>query len=102
MLSKGVGRPNWFRLLFTYVRTPRFDPLRMTNENRSVLAFNLSYLSEHDEHLREAMAELLGWVEGGRITPLPVKTFPFANVADAQRALESGSTTGRLALIVDA
>lgn len=101
MLTKGRGRPNWLKLLFTYLRTPRFDPLRMTNENKSVLAFNLSYLSEHQERLGEAMDELLGWARDGRIAPLPVTTFPFEQVAEAQRALESGTTTGRLALLVE-
>jgi NADPH:quinone reductase-like Zn-dependent oxidoreductase len=101
MLSKGAGRANWLKLLFTYLRTPRFNPLRMTNDNKSVLAFNLSYLSESNDRLMEAMTELLGWASAGRIAPLPVQTFPFDRVADAQRALESGETTGRLALVVE-
>jgi hypothetical protein len=29
---------------------------------------------------------------------LPVRTLPFESVADAHRALESGTTTGKLAL----
>jgi NADPH:quinone reductase-like Zn-dependent oxidoreductase len=98
MLSKGTGRPSWPKLLYTYARTPKFDPLRMTNDNRSVLAFNLSYLSEHHARLHEAMTELLGWVSQGRIEPLPVEAFAFDRVADAHRALESGTTTGRLVL----
>jgi NADPH:quinone reductase-like Zn-dependent oxidoreductase len=101
MLSKGRGRPNWLKLLFTYLQTPKFDPLRMTNENKSVLAFNLSYLGDHRDRLQEAMSELLGWAQSGRIAPLPVQTFAFEQVAEAQRALESGTTTGRVALTID-
>lgn len=98
MLSRGRGVPNPFRLLWTYLTTPRFDPLAMANENKSVLAFNLSYLFEHSERLREAMNELLAWVEQGAIRPLPSETFPFERVADAQRSLQSGQTTGKLVL----
>jgi len=70
----------------------------MTTHNRSVLAFNLSYLFERTEILAEAMDQLLGWLEEGRIRPLPVTTFPFERVADAHRALESGETVGKLVL----
>jgi NADPH:quinone reductase-like Zn-dependent oxidoreductase len=101
MLPKSVGRPNWFKLLWSYLCTPKFDPLRMTNDNKSVLAFNLSYLSGHQDRLQEAMMELLSWLDEGRIAPLPVRTFPFERVADAHRALESGQTTGRLALTLE-
>src|SRR5687768_7030601 len=31
------GRFSWLKLAIGWLRTPRFDPLRMTNENRSVL-----------------------------------------------------------------
>ncbi len=98
MLTKGASRPSWPRLLLAWLRTPRFDPLRMTNSNRSVLAFNLSYLFRETERLREAMDQLLGWLEEGRIVPPPVTTLPFDRVAEAHRRLESGTTIGKLVL----
>ena len=98
MLAKGASRPSWPRLLLAWLRTPRFDPLRMTNSNRSVLAFNLSYLHRETERLREAMTLLLGWLEEGRIVPPPVRTFPLERVAEAHREIESGRTVGKLVL----
>jgi synaptic vesicle membrane protein VAT-1 len=44
------------------------------------------------------MERLVGWVEEGRIQAPPVKTFPLERVAEAHRALESGSTVGKLVL----
>lgn len=38
MLPRGGGRPNWLKLAYDYLRTPRFNPLDLTNDNRSVLA----------------------------------------------------------------
>ena len=98
MLQRGTSRAPWPRLLLAWLRTPRFDPLRMTNSNRSVLAFNLSYLFRQTELLREVMERLLGWLEEGRIAPPPVKTFPFDEVAAAHREIESGLTVGKLVL----
>jgi NADPH:quinone reductase-like Zn-dependent oxidoreductase len=98
MLPRGSNRVPWLSLLWGWLRTPRFDPLRMTNENRSVLAFNLSYLFERSELYTEAMSVLLGHVAAGQLRPLPVRAYPLAEVAEAQRALASGETTGKLVL----
>ena len=49
------GRLNWLRLALDWLRTPRFNPLRMTQENRSVLAANLSFLQCHAPSLRAAI-----------------------------------------------
>lgn len=100
MLPKGKARPNWVKLFLDWWRTPRFDPLRMTNRNRSVLAFNLSYLFRETELLAEVMGRLLGWLEEGSIVPPPVETYPFDAVAKAHAALESGQTVGKLVLTV--
>ena len=99
MLAKGTSRAPWPRLLLAWLRTPRFDPLRMTNSNRSVLAFNLSYLFREGELLNEVMTQLLVWLGEGRIAPPPVTTFPLQQVAAAHREIESGLTVGKVVLV---
>jgi NADPH:quinone reductase-like Zn-dependent oxidoreductase len=99
MLPRGGGRLNYLRLAWDYWRTPRFDPLRMTSSNKSVLAFNLSFLFDRADLLGEAMTQLLAWVADGRIRAADVTTFPLAQAADAHRAIETGTTTGKLVLL---
>jgi len=96
----GSGRPPWWKLAWGWLRTPRFNPLRLTTENRSVLAFNLSFLFEEADVLEEGMAYLLGEVAKGTLEPPPVKTYPLERVADAHRDIEGGATVGKLALVV--
>lgn len=98
MLQTRDGKPSWLRLAADWLRTPRFNPLDMTGANRSVLAFNLSYLFEQHALLVDGMGALLGWLSGGKLQPPRVTTFPLERVADAHRALESGQTTGKLVL----
>jgi NADPH:quinone reductase-like Zn-dependent oxidoreductase len=98
MLSKRGGFPNYFKLVCQYLRVPRFSPLNMTNENKSLIAFNLSYLFHRTDLLKEAMQDLLKWVEEGRIKAPPLTAFAYHKVADAHRALESGTTVGKLIL----
>ncbi len=99
MLPRKGGRPNRLRLLWDYTRTPRFNPFSLTTRNRSVLGFNLSFLFDRSELLHEAMDQLLRWVEDDKIQPLAVYTYPFEQVAQAHRDLESGQTVGKLVLI---
>lgn len=98
MLPK-TGRLNWPRLAWNWLRTPRFNPLKMTQDNRSVLAANLSFLQSHAPTLRQGMLWLLERFERGDLQPLPVETHPLRDAAEAQRRIESGQTIGKLALI---
>lgn len=98
MLTKGSGRVHWVKALIDYLLTPRFNPLQMTRDNKSVLAFNLSYLFEEKNLFREMIQKLLLLVEEKRIAPTPTHSFPFSQVAAAHEALQSGTTTGKLVL----
>lgn len=101
MMPKKGGKPNWLKLGWDYLRTPRFDPLDMTVNNKSVLAFNLSFLQARMDALTESMNELCLWLTHEKIRPPKVTTYPFADAARAQQDLESGTTTGKLVLVVD-
>ncbi|MDQ3367165.1 MAG: medium chain dehydrogenase/reductase family protein [Myxococcota bacterium] len=99
MMPKQGGRPNWPKLALDYVRTPRFNPLDMTNASHSVLAFNLSYLFDRVDLLNEAMTQIVGWLADGSIVAPPVVTYPLAEVARAHADIESGQTVGKLVLL---
>jgi synaptic vesicle membrane protein VAT-1 len=98
MLPRKGGRPDWAKLAWDYLRTPRFNPLRLTTENRSVLAFNLSFVSERADLLVPAMARILEGFAAGSLVPPPVARYPLAGVARAHADLESGQTVGKLVL----
>jgi synaptic vesicle membrane protein VAT-1 len=93
------GRLNWVKLAWHWLRTPRFNPLHMTQENRSVLAANLSFLQDQAPRLIEGMRWLLERFGDGRLRPLPVETFPLDQVIAAHRRIESGQSLGKLVLL---
>jgi len=99
MFPRQGGRPNWPRLVWDYLRTPRFSPFKLTAENRSVLGFNLSFLFDKAELLTHGTEQLLRWVGEDKLHPLTVTAYPFERVADAHRDLESGRTVGKLVLV---
>jgi NADPH:quinone reductase-like Zn-dependent oxidoreductase len=96
---RGRGRMSWTRAALGWLRTPRFSPLRMTADNRTVAGFNLSFLGDRQDLLDEAMADLLPWIAEGRIQPPATTTYPLDRVGEAHRALESAMTTGKLVLV---
>lgn len=98
MFSKGRGTPNWLKMIWSYLRTPRFNPLEMTKDNHSVLAFNLSYLFNKEMLLNEALSAILQAVETNEIKLAKVTAYPFEKAAMAHRDLESGQTIGKLVL----
>lgn len=99
MLSRGSGRPNWLKMAREFLRIPRFHPLQMVDANKGVIAFNLSYLFEEQAMLTESMTRMLGELEAGVLKPLPVSEFPLAEASEAHRALQSGTTVGKLVLV---
>jgi len=102
MLSLRRGRADYFKLIREYFRVPRFNPFDMTRDNKSLIAFNLSYLFHRRDLLREAMADLIARVEKGEIRAPSLQRFAFERVVEAHQALESGATVGKLILKMDA
>ena len=98
MLSKRGGFANYVKLAYGFFRIPRWSPLNMTQQNKSLIAFNLSYLFHRIDLMAEAMSDLIKWVEAGKIRAPALQNFTFEQVADAHIALESGNTVGKLIL----
>lgn len=101
MLPRTGGKPDLLRLARTFLATPRFSPLDMTGKNRSVMAFNLSYLFEEADLLRDALVGIRALVETGELRPARTETYRAEDVAAAHAALESGRTVGKLTLLWD-
>ena len=101
MLPRQAGRPNYAKLAVDFVRTPRFNPLNLTNHSKSVLAFNLSYLFDRTDLLADGMADIMGLLADGAIRPPPTTEYAFADVAQAHRDIQSGNTTGKLVLVME-
>jgi len=99
MFPRRGGRPNWWHLATSWIRTPWFNPFDLVQSNKAVLGFNLSYLFSRRALLETSMAELLGHANSGAVKKPVIKTYPLVEVATAHADLESGTTVGKLVLI---
>jgi len=98
MLPKQGGKPNWLKLARDWLLTPSFDPLKMTEQNKSVLAFNLSFMFEKKAFLTDMFIQLLDWLKEGRLVIPPLVLIPIEQVAEAHRLIESGNSIGKIVL----
>ena len=99
LLPKKGGRINYFKAGWGLLRTPRFNPLRMLSENKTVSGFNISFLFSRRDLLDEAMTDLLRWLAAGKLRPPAVTEVPFENAAEAHRLIESGKSVGKIVLV---
>lgn len=98
ILPKESGRINWLKLIKAWIEAPRFNVLNFNT--RSLITFNLSFLFDRDDLMKEAMDDLLQWVADGSIAALETTTYKFEDVAQAHKDLQSGQTMGKLVLVV--
>ena len=81
------------------LRTPRFHPLHMMSRNRGVFGVNLGHLWDRLDILGEGIAEILGLVAEGRLSPVVDRTFPFADAARAHEYLQDRKNFGKVLLV---
>lgn len=101
MLPRTGGKPNWLKLAWDWLWTPTFNPLALTGDNKSVMGFNLSYLFHKIETFTVIMEDLMTMIKDGAIQPPVVTTYPFKDVVQAHKDIESGRTVGKLVLITN-
>jgi NADPH:quinone reductase-like Zn-dependent oxidoreductase len=95
-------RRNLWRVLRTWMAMPRFRPLALIDDNRSVLGLNLGRLWSEVPRLAPAMNRLLEDVEAGLLQPVVDRTFPLERACDAHRFLQSRGNLGKVVLTVAA
>ena len=89
---------NYLKAAWGLVKMPRFNPMKLITENKSVIGFNLSFLFDRDDLVGEGMTSLLKLIEEGKVLPPKVTIFDSKNVGDSHRLIESGKSTGKIVL----
>lgn len=96
--TPGKNRPNYLKAALQYLRRPKYDVMDMISDNRSVMAFNLIWLWDQVELMKELLCDMMA-VE---ITPPHVgHEFNFEGAHAAIDCLRSGKTIGKVVLLLD-
>ena len=84
--STGNSTTNLFKLAYKYLTRPKVDPLRMIEQNRAVMAFNLIWIYDRVEFLRKLLDEV---IKLNLPKPIINHTYSFNDLPKAVRALKS-------------
>ncbi len=98
LIPKSGGRLNYLKAAWGLLRTPKFSPMDLITENKTVAGFNLSFLFTEQEMMQENLKGLLQLFANKQIKPPKVRVFPAEKVAEAHAHIESGQSVGKIVL----
>lgn len=91
-------KPNYWHLLYHWLRRPKVDPQKLPEVNKGVLGFNLIWLYNQVE----LMWQLLGEMEALRLPPPYIgHRYPFEDMKAALRHFQSGKTVGKVVVEIN-
>ncbi|MCH2641719.1 MAG: zinc-binding dehydrogenase [Candidatus Thalassarchaeum sp.] len=93
---KGPKRSLWTAIKM-WRTTPRFDPIRMMNSNKSVYGVHMGMWKD-EEIAREQMIALASMLEKGQIDPVIDSIYRFEDVAKAQQYIHNRGNRGKVLL----
>jgi NADPH:quinone reductase-like Zn-dependent oxidoreductase len=80
------------------LQTPRFNPLKLMRDSKSVIGLNMLALLDAKGTLEEYVEPLRKWMEAGSIEPVVAEAFPLGRGAEAHRYLHERKNIGKVVL----
>ncbi|MFO0682266.1 MAG: medium chain dehydrogenase/reductase family protein [Sandaracinus sp.] len=93
------GKANWFRAIGTVLSNPKFDPMKLMNDNKGVAGVNLGHMWHLQPMIQSGLSECVRLFEAGQIAPHLDGVYPFDKAADAFGRLEHGKNVGKVVLV---
>jgi NADPH:quinone reductase-like Zn-dependent oxidoreductase len=86
------------RALRVLAQMPRFGPLKLMRESKSVIGLNMLTLWDAKQSLDEYIGPLSQWIEDGGIRPVVAESFPLARGPEAHRFVHERKNVGKVVL----
>jgi NADPH:quinone reductase-like Zn-dependent oxidoreductase len=86
------------RALRVLAQMPRFNPLKLMSESKSVIGLNMLRLWDERQSLDELIEPLRAWVDEGRLRPVVAQEFRLDDGAAAHRYMHERSNVGKVVL----
>ena len=91
-------RRNVVKALKEVATMPRFNALKLMNDNKAVIGLNLLKWWDRRGSLEELTTPLMELANQGVIEPVVAATFPFERAADAHRFIQERRNIGKVVL----
>jgi NADPH:quinone reductase-like Zn-dependent oxidoreductase len=86
------------RAVRVVAQIPRFNPIKLMRESKSVIGLNMLALWDQTQALDEYVEPLQAWLAEGRIRPVVAKEFRLDDGAEAHRYVHERKNVGKVVL----
>lgn len=86
----------WAAMALALFRLPRFDPLDLVLNSRSVHGFNLSFFAGEAKLLDAYIEQIHSWVNEGKLAPARCAHFAMREAPLAHDLIQSGQSVGKI------
>lgn len=87
---------NPFSWVKTYMDAPKVNMMNMAMESKGIYATHIGYLTENEDLTSSISDELYHFVKQHNLKPIVGKKFPFSELPEAHRYMESRDSIGKL------
>jgi NADPH:quinone reductase-like Zn-dependent oxidoreductase len=91
---------NLAKAAVNFAKVPRFNPIKMASESRSVIGLNMLRLWDARGSLNEYTEPLEQWLDQGLLKPVVAEAFPLERVGEAHRFMGERKNVGKVVLTV--
>lgn len=88
----------WLRMAKKASAMPKFDPMLLTVENKSVLGFNLSFFADETEVLSDLFDQICLWLNEKKLRSPNVAEMDMNRIGDAHASIQSGKSVGKIVI----
>jgi NADPH:quinone reductase-like Zn-dependent oxidoreductase len=96
----GKGALNRLKVATAFSSMKPIFPPNLLSVNRGIFGFNLGTLTGKEAYFREAADDVLEYYRKGVIRVLIGKTFPFEDIVEAHRYLQTRQSVGKVLVLV--
>ena len=91
---------SWMKMIYKMIQMPKYDPMSLVLESKSISGFNLSFFADEHELINSYMTQLIEWIEKGLLKVSDVTVFDIKDTARAHELIQTGNTIGKLCIKV--
>ena len=77
---------------------PKFDPMDVVTDNKSILGFNLSFFAEEQDVLSVLFDQVCSWLEEEMLACPRIVTMGMDRVGEAHDLIQSGKSVGKIVI----
>lgn len=101
-INKSMLSPmSWFSMGYKMLSMPKYDPMELCTDNKSILGFNLSFLSTERNFCTKLMDQIYDWLVSGELICSDVTEYNMKDIAMAHSFIQSGKSIGKIVIKID-